>query len=95
MAGMAKKRGAPFLPPGNDIHLIVDGKPMGFSLNYAGLHALLLSDLLGLRPRCQRAKLAKRATVRRRKLLAAETLIRSAYPNARWQRFVKQASTNC
>jgi hypothetical protein len=76
---------APFLPPGMDIHLIVDGKPMGFSLNYAGLHALLLSDLLGLRPHYQQTQLAKRATVRRRKLRAAETLVRSAYPNAQWQ----------
>ena len=74
---------APYLPPGDDIHILIGGELVGFNLNYQGLHAAMLSDLLGLLPTKARTKAEERSMVRRKKILAVGILILLAYPKAR------------
>ena len=74
---------APYLPPGDDIHIRIGGELVGFNLDYQGLHAAMLSDLLGLLPTKARTKTEERSMVRRNKILAVGMLIMLAYPKAR------------
>ena len=74
---------APYLPPGDDIHILIGGELVGFNLDYQGLHAAMLSDLLGLLPTKARTKAEERSMVRRNKILAVGILIMLAYPKAR------------
>ncbi len=73
---------APYLPPGDDIHILIGGELVGFNLDYRGLHAAMLSDLLGLLPTNSRTKAEERSIVRRNKILAVGILIMLAYPKA-------------
>lgn len=75
---------ATVLPPGKDLFLNVDGKPKGFAIDYPGLHALLLRELLKFHLPPRRKKPKQLLSRRRNALLAVEQLIRAAYPRARW-----------